>query len=164
MKLKTAGFILSLIIVSGNIFAQNKVNIYNPEANARADIEKAVSLAAENNKHVLIQIGGNWCSWCVLLHNFMHNDAKLDSLLNADYVFVTLNYSKENKNEEILEELGFPHRFGFPVLVILNAQGQRIHTQNTVYLEEGNAYNQKKVYGFLMDWRPNAINKSSYTK
>jgi len=164
MNKKSAVILVALMLVMSITYAQTKVNIYNPLADARADIEKAVSLAAETNKHVFIQIGGNWCPWCVMLHNYLHTDAQLDSLLKADYVFVTLNYSKENKNEQILEELGFPHRFGFPVLVILNAQGKRIHTQNTVYLEEGKAYNQKRVFGFLMDWRPQAVDKLSYVK
>jgi len=29
---------------------------------------------------VLIQIGGNWCSWCIRFHDFYKNDAELVEL------------------------------------------------------------------------------------
>jgi len=164
MMKKIGLLVISLIMFAATMVAQSKINIYHPEADARQQIDSALTVAAQANKHVLIQVGGNWCPWCVMLHNFFKSDAQIDSLLQSDYVFMTLNYSKENKNLDILEQLEFPQRFGFPVLVILNADGKRLHTQNTVYLEEGKGYNQKRVFGFLMDWRPLALNKASYEK
>ena len=57
---------------------------------------------------------------------FGHN--KIENLEN-----VRVNYDPKNKNEEVLAELGYPQRFGFPVFVILDANGNRIHTQNSVF-------------------------------
>ncbi|MCD6111802.1 MAG: hypothetical protein J7J86_00890 [Bacteroidales bacterium] len=73
-----------------------------------------------------------------------------------------VNYSKENKNKEVLEELEFPQRFGFPVLVILNNDGKRIHTQNSAYLEEGKTYNRKKIIDFLNNWSVKALDPKTY--
>ena len=50
-----------------------------------------------------------------------------------------------------------PARFGFPVFVILDEQGKRIHTQNSAYLEEGKGYSEKKVAEFLNIWTPKAV-------
>src|SRR5215217_6175709 len=129
--------ILLLVIVlftSTHSFAQEKPAIYNPQANAEASIKKAVKQAAKENKHVLIQVGGNWCSWCIRFHNIVKNNDTLTQLMNDNYVLVHLNYSPENKNEAQLARLGFPQRFGFPVFIILDGKGQRIHTQNSAYL------------------------------
>ncbi len=58
--------LFSGLLISCVIFAQaTEVNIYNPEADARADIASAVKQAKAENKHVLLQIGGNWCPWCI---------------------------------------------------------------------------------------------------
>lgn len=147
------------------IFAQSKkINIYNPEANAEQQIKEALDKAKVEGKHVFIQVGGNWCSWCIMLHKFYTSENQIDSLLNANYVVYLLNYSKENKNHAVLEQLEFPQRFGFPVIVILDAEGKRLHTQNSVYLEEGRGYNKKNFLEFLSQWTPDAISPDNYKK
>jgi hypothetical protein len=88
----------------------------------------------------------------------------LDSILKADYVLVRINYSKENRNPETMTLLEYPQRFGFPVLVLLDAEGNRLNTQNTAYLEQDKGYNAEKVKGFLLDWNRAAINPVNYPK
>ena len=83
-------------------------------------------------------------------------------MLQADYVFGLLNYSKENKNEDVLASLEFPQRFGFPVIVILNGEGRRLHTQNSAYLEKEKSYDEKKMVEFLRQWSPAALDPKSY--
>ncbi len=137
---------------------------YNPKANAKLDIQNAVKKAKAQGKHVFIQIGGNWCSWCLMLHRFYTQDSEIDSIMNADYVKVMLNYSKENRNFDILSDFGFPQRFGFPVLVILDANGKELHIQNTAYLEEGHGYNKKKFIEFLKNWNTAALDPKNYKR
>jgi len=141
-----------------------KPKLYNPEADAAKDIQAAVSRAAKENKHVLLQMGGNWCVWCLRFDQFVKNDPQLDSIVKANYVVYHLNYSKENENTEIFAKYGYPQRFGFPVFVVLDAKGNRIHTQNSVYLEEGSSYNKKVVMGFFNDWSPAALDPKKYEK
>ncbi len=149
-------------IVNFPVSAQEtKVTIYNPSADAKYEINAAVKKAVSENKHVLIQVGGNWCPWCVKLHN-LYSESSIDSILKADYILVMVNYSKENKNVEVLKELDFPQRFGFPVLVVLNQKGIRIHTQDTGFLEGGTGYDIKKVAEFLNGWTVKAVSPESY--
>ena len=140
--------------------AENK--LYDPTANAQNDIESAVRKAKQENKHVLLQIGGNWCKWCIEFNRFCKADAQIDSLLKVDFVVYHLNYSKENKNEKMLEQYGFPQRFGFPVFVILDEKGNRIHTQNSSYLEDHDSYSKVKIMEFLKQWNRAAIAAKTY--
>jgi hypothetical protein len=73
-----------------------------------------------------------------------------------------LNYSEENKNAAIFKEYGFPNRFGFPVFLIVNADGNLMHTQNSSYLELGKSYDAPKVKEFLLSWTNKALQASSY--
>lgn len=137
-------------------------DLYHPGEDAGARIKADIAKARESGKHVLLQIGGNWCSWCLRFEHFVHEDPQLDSALKADYVVYHLNYSSQNKNPEIMARLGYPQRFGFPVFVILDANGKRLHTQNSAYLEEGKGYNKAKVLEFLDNWSPRALDPAQY--
>lgn len=142
--------------------AQQKKMPYNPKADAKLEVKNAIIKAKTENKHVFIQVGGNWCSWCLMLHKFYSEDAQIDSIMKADYVRVMLNYSRSNKNLDILSAYGFPQRFGFPVILILNDKGELLHTQNTVYLEKDKGYDKKKFISFLKAWNKAALNPDNY--
>lgn len=160
--------LLTLVLIfsfsATNLRAQDttKPRLYHPEANAAADIKAATTRAARSGKHVLLQIGGNWCVWCIRFHNLVSSDTSLSRILTDNYEVVHVNYGPENKNEKLLQQLGYPQRFGFPVFVVLDGKGQRLHTQNSAYLEEGKGHSPKKVAEFLNHWAPAALKAESY--
>ena len=152
---KTLLILVMLLFTATCLLAQTEgVQIYNPDADARADIAAAVKQAKAENKHVLLQIGGNWCPWCVRLHGMETADAQIDSLLKANYVLVLVNIPKEKdkRDPELMASLDNPQRFGFPVLVVLNQEGERIHTQDSWYLEQDKSYDREKLVHFLKMW------------
>jgi thioredoxin-related protein len=156
-------FLVGFWIIGTFIYAQHStIKIYNPEANAREDLNRSILEARQQGKHVMIQIGGNWCPWCIKMHHFFEDNARIDSIIKADYVFLRINYSKENKNLDVLKRLEYPQRFGFPVLVILDADGKRLHTQDTGFLEENEGYSEKKVLTFLREWNVEALDPEQY--
>ncbi|OIP05361.1 MAG: hypothetical protein AUJ97_00995 [Bacteroidetes bacterium CG2_30_32_10] len=144
--------------------AQNeKPTIYNIDADAKTDLNNALDKAAKEGKHLLIQVGGNWCKWCIKFHGFIKSDAQIDSLINVDYVYLLINYSKENRNLEMMKQLEYPQRFGFPVLVVLDAKGKRLHTQDSGFLESGEAsYDREKILIFLKNWNKKALDSNNY--
>jgi len=152
------------MILTVHFVVAQKVEIYNPEADAKAEIKKAVAKAADENKNVFLQIGGNWCPWCVKFHRFVEEDTEMKQYVEENFKVVKVNYDQNNKNEEVLASLDFPQRFGFPVFVILNAKGERIHTQNSAYLEKDKSYDRERVLQFYKQWSPAAIDPKSYIK
>lgn len=148
------------LVVNVSVFAQTKkeaVHIYNPNADAQADINAAVAKAKKEKKHVLVQVGGNWCIWCIRFHDLVDSVPALKDYLNKNYETVMLNWSPENKNEAILKKFSFPGRFGFPVFLVLDGDGKLIHTQNSAYLEEGKGHSPKKILEFLKNWNYGAL-------
>ena len=154
--------LIVLLLFSINCFAGDTTRLYNPYANVGRDIEQALVKAKKEKKHILIQVGGNWCIWCYRLNSFIQTDTLLRRLANDNYVIYHLNYSKENKNPEYMKKLGYPQRFGFPVLIVLNADGKQLHTQDTALLEKGNGYDEEKVKSFLKNWSPGAFDDLLY--
>jgi len=162
MKKSILIILISVFSLSSMIAQTEKPKLYHPEADAKADIAKAISKAKAEGKHVLLQIGGNWCSWCIAFDKKVKETESLRTLLNENYIAYHLNYSRENYNEDILADLDYPQRFGFPVFVVLDSNGKRLHTQNSVYLEEGKGHNEKKILEFFKHWSPVAVDAKSY--
>jgi thioredoxin-related protein len=136
------------------------VHIYNPNADAQADITAAVTKAKTSGKHVLLQVGGNWCVWCIRFHDLVNNTPELKTYLNDKYEYVLVNYSPENKNTAVMNKLGNPGRFGYPNFVVLDGDGKVIHIQDSGALErdkeetekEGKGHSIKKIQDFLQNW------------
>jgi len=156
---------LAILIMSVSFaWSQDSIKLYNPAADAATELSAAIQSAKEQNKHVLIQVGGNWCSWCIRFHQFIKSDVQIDSIVAADYILLRINYSPENENPEVLAKLGFPQRFGFPVLLIVDQNGYRLHTQDTALLEMGKGYDPEKVKRFLLSWNREAVDIENYRK
>jgi thiol:disulfide interchange protein len=151
-----------LLLAGLSASASDSTKLYNPSANVAKDVQAALVKAKKEKKNVLLQIGGNWCVWCYRLNSFVQTDSSIKKLVDANYVVYHLNYSKENKNLDYLAKLGYPQRFGFPVLVVLDADGNRLHTQDSGLLEKGNGYDADKVKGFFKNWAPGAFDGALY--
>lgn len=151
-----------LLLFSLHSYAADTTKLYNPKANVVKDVEQVLARAKKEKKNVLLQIGGNWCVWCYRLNSFIQTDSLLKHILNDNYVLYHLNYSKENKNLDYLKKLGYPQRFGFPVLVVMDANGKQLHTQDSAFLEKGNGYDEEKVKSFLKNWAPGAFDEMLY--
>ena len=131
--------------------------IYDEKADAMSQIDQALEEARESGRFVICQVGGNWCPWCLRFAKFITEDEEIANVVKENFVYIHVNTSKANKNEEALHRLGNPGRFGYPVMVILDDEGRVMHIQNSSYLEEGNSYNHKKVLEFFLNWTRKAI-------
>ena len=161
--MKNIVFLLLISFILTDIAAQSAtVKLYNPESDAKTDIKKAIEQANTDGKHVLLQIGGNWCKWCIAFDKKVSENDTLKSAVESKYIVYHLNYSNENLNEDVLASLSYPQRFGFPVFVVLDGKGKLLHTQNSAYLEEGKGYETKKVLEFFNQWSVAAIDPKNY--
>lgn len=151
--------LLLLLAIPLTISAQDKEEekIYDPELDGMEQISDAIKIAKKSNKHILVQVGGNWCPWCIRFHNYSKEDPDISKMIADSYIVVKLNMSPENKNEQALKRLDSPGRFGYPVFVILDSGGNRIHTQDSGLLEEDKGYSKRKVTTFLKGWAPGSF-------
>ncbi|MBD0401074.1 thioredoxin family protein [Flammeovirga sp. EKP202] len=161
MKKSVAILFITLFTLVSNLAFSQEEN-YDPNANAIADVKAAIHLAKKTNKHVFVKVGGNWCSWCKLYAKFTHDNEDIANIMDDNYVKVLVNWSKENKNPAAMEYLKFPQRFGYPVFVIIDGNGEIIHTQNSAYLEQGSGYDKHKIIQFLKGWTPKAVDPDTY--
>ncbi len=133
--------------------------IYDVNIDANAQIDEALEQARESNRYVLTQVGGNWCPWCIRFAQFADTNMAVNKVINENFVYIHVNTSKENKNIDAMKRLGNPGRFGYPVFVILDREGNVLHIQNSAYLEENKGYSEKKVVECFSNWTEKAIHE-----
>jgi len=124
---------------------------FDPGRDAAADVAAAVALAARQRKHVLVEVGGKWCTWCHVLDRFFRTHDDMRRLRDEHYVWVKVNWSPQNRNEALLAS--WPKVTGYPHLFVLDGTGQLIHSQTTGELEAGKDYDREKMLAFLRDNR-----------
>jgi thioredoxin-related protein len=149
--------VLFVLALSATVTAQEQAKLYDPTLDGMKQLQDAVKKAKSENKHVFVQFGGNWCSWCIKFDAFCKADEEIMKVINDNFVTIKVNQSPENRNEAVMKLLENPGRFGYPVFIIVDGNGKRLHTQDSALLEEGNGYSKTKILSFLKGWSPAAL-------
>lgn len=158
--------LLLVTIVCAN--SQSRVKVYDESINPDTQITEALGKAAANGKYVVAQLGGNWCKWCIRFAKFIDADPDLKKLVDDNFEFIHVNYNPRDPEattdqaatKAALKRLGNPVRFGFPVLVVMDSEGNVIHTQDSGFLESGEGYDKEKVKRFFESWTAEAVNSA----
>ena len=133
-------------------------DIYDREANGTTQIAAALTQAKAEHKYVLVDLGANWCVWCHRLHHILQADATVAKSLNDNFVLLLIDVNHRNgkkRNDVVNDHYGNPMAQGLPVLVVLDANGKQLTTQETGALEDGkSAHDPAKVTAFLEKWAP----------
>ncbi|MGB3394021.1 MAG: thioredoxin family protein [Stenotrophomonas sp.] len=127
---------------------------FDPARDPAADLETAKVEAQRGGKRIMLDVGSEECAWCHLLDAFMEGDSEMRRFRDAHYVWVKVNYSKDNENVAFLSR--FPAITGYPHLFVLDANGALLHSQLTDELENGKGYDRARFFAFLKQWAPPA--------
>lgn len=127
---------------------------YHPEADAQRDIDSLINKAGLENKHIILQAGGNWCIWCLRFNEFIHTNEAVKNVLAANFLYYHLNYSPENKNVEVFKKYA-PEgsKLGYPFFIVLDKKGNVVAIQESGSLESGKGYDEEKVLKFFNSWK-----------
>jgi thiol:disulfide interchange protein len=128
-------------------------DIYDESADGSKQIAEALKTARDENKHVLLQFGANWCPWCHKLHALYSSDRSVAEILKKDYVLVMIDVN-QGRNQATDEKYGHPIKLGLPALVVLDADGKQLTTKDSGELEHGAFHSPQKVAAFLNQWAP----------
>ncbi len=160
-------FIFALFVFTGtSIFAQNSAapkktsqpaenftrEKFDPMKNPNDDLQAAMASAAKQNKRIVLDVGGEWCGWCIHMDKFLAANADLNKLRDDNFVWVKVNMSEENENKEFLA--AYPEIKGYPHLFVLEKDGTLLKSKDTSELEDGKTYNLQKFTDFLKEYAP----------
>ena len=129
------------------------VDVYDPARDPAQDLKQAILIAQNENKRIMLELGGDWCIWCKFMDEFYKTHKDILGFRAENYVLVKINVSEENMNKEFLSQ--FPAAAGYPHIYILDGEGTFLHSQDTVELEDGaDSYVPEVFMAFLQKWAP----------
>lgn len=123
---------------------------YDPERDPFEDGNSALQNAKETQRRVIIEVGGDWCSWCHILEEFITNTPTVHEQLHDNFVVLKVNFSDANENESFLD--GLPKITAYPHLFITENDGSIIYSGNIVQLLENGNYSRERFNHFLDKW------------
>jgi thioredoxin-related protein len=135
-----------------------KPALYDPKADARAQIEAATAKAKRDHSRVLVMFGFEGCSWCHKLHALFEQNPDISKVLRNEYALVLVDIGAPHANELLKECKAALAReelqkgVGFPFLAVLDSGGKVVTAQRTEPLEEGKGHDPARVKAFLDRW------------
>ena len=125
---------------------------FDPARDPAQDLDVALRIARAAGRRVILDVGGEWSSWCRALDRFFTANADLKHYRDTRYVWLKVNWSKENRNEAFLRR--FPAIKDYPHLFVLDGGGRLLHSQDAEALETTKDYDPAAVRAFLVKWAP----------
>jgi len=125
--------------------------VYDDTSDPFVDAVAAVKLAKETDRNVLIEIGGNWCSWCHKMDAFLESNPEVYQALHSKYVLLKISVSDSNENEAFMKSL--PPVLGYPHMYISTSAGKMLLSKDTAELIEEDDYSKTQWLLFLNKWQ-----------
>ena len=125
--------------------------VYNAERDVFKDANAALTLAKKTNRNVLIEIGGNWCTWCHKMDAFLLKNPKVYQALHSKYVLLKISVSDANENKAFMDTL--PPVLGYPHMYISTASGKMLLSKDTAELQGDTGYSVEYWLTFLHKWQ-----------
>ncbi|MDY6248236.1 MAG: thioredoxin family protein, partial [Prevotella sp.] len=62
--------------------------VYNEQIDPLEQIDAALLQAKSEGKFVIVQLGGNWCPWCLRFADFITNNEEISQLVAQNFVYI----------------------------------------------------------------------------
>jgi thioredoxin-related protein len=125
---------------------------YDKTRDPAADLQTAVAQAKQENKRILLEIGGEWCIYCRLLNKTIHDDERLTRRLDDSFIVIKVNFSPDVTNEAFLSQ--YPSIRSYPHLFVLESNGTLLLSENPDSLMKDDKYVPDLILAFLEKWAP----------
>ncbi len=160
-------FTLALLAVTLPLRAESEYprlgsDVFDSKANGDTQVDAALARAKTENKHVLIMLGANWDVWSHRLCRTFLANPQINRRIGADYVLVLVDVNTrkgDKRNGALNEKFGDPIQHGLPSLVVLDANGLVLVTQETGNFELDGQHDPQRLGAFLTKWAPVRVAK-----
>lgn len=128
-------------------------DFYPADADASAEIKRALGRAASGHRRVLLVFGGNWCYDCHVLDAAFHS-AEIAPLVARSYEVVHVAVGEYNKNLDVAKRYDVPLEKGVPAIAVLDSDGKLLYSQKGGEFEKARAMGPEEIVEFLQRWKP----------
>jgi thiol-disulfide isomerase/thioredoxin len=98
-------------------------------------LDAAFARASTDGKRVIVDFGGNWCSWCRALAGVMAR-SEVKPFVDANFEVVPVDISsvegRMDRNAEVLQRFGVSKVGGVPWLVVAEPDGKVVASSDAI--------------------------------
>ena len=156
---RTTTIAISLLLLMAAAAAQITFNpkLYDPEADAKAEIAKAVREAGREHKRILLVFGANWCPDCHALDYRFHQEP-IKALVENNFIVVHVDTGEGEgryaKNVDLAEQYQIPLKKGIPAIAVLSERGRLLSSQRDGQFSSARRLDPQQIVEFLNQWKP----------
>ena len=121
---------------------------YNAAADAKADVQQALSAATSNHVPVLIVFGANWCEDCRSLDRDLHKGPNVGLMAQA-FTVVKVDVGNFDRNLDIATAYGNPIAKGIPAVVVVSEDNKVLYSSKAGELADARRMSTNGVYAFF---------------
>jgi thioredoxin 1 len=121
---------------------------YDEAADARSDLERALTAAKSEQKPVLVIFGANWCPDCRALDRAL-TSGKNAELVGREFKVVKVDVGQFDRNLDIAARYGNPIKKGIPAAVVLSPQAEVLYATRAGELADARHMSETGVYDFF---------------
>jgi thioredoxin 1 len=121
---------------------------YNETADAKANIQQALTQATAKQTEVIVVFGANWCGDCRMLDTAMKSGTSAP-LLAQDFQIVKVNVGRWDKNLDLAKSYGVPLEKGIPAVAILSSSNKVLYVTKEGELANARQMGENGIYDFF---------------
>jgi len=123
-------------------------NPYNEAADAKLEIDQALTQSAATMTPIILVFGANWCGDCKMLDAAMKNGASA-SLLSRDFKIVKVNVGHFDKNLDLAKSYEVPLSKGIPAVVVISSKKDVLYATREGELANARQMGDNGIYEFF---------------
>jgi thioredoxin 1 len=121
---------------------------YDESADAKADVQRALSAAKAGQRPVLVIFGANWCEDCRVLDHALKTGRNA-TLMAREFEVVKVDVGRFNRNLDIARAYGDPIKKGIPAAVVLSADNRVLYATRAGELADARRMSETGISDFF---------------
>ena len=126
---------------------------YDENANADAVVAAAFARAKKSHRLVMLDLGGNWCPDCIILHNLMEVP-EMKKFVDTHYEVALVDVGRFDKNAQIGARYGYNTRLkGVPTVLVVDPSTNKVINGDRVFaLSTARSQSPQDLADYLAHW------------
>lgn len=121
---------------------------YEESADAKVDIQQALTAAKRDRVPVLVVFGANWCEDCRALDTALKASPNAQ-LLAKEFKVVKVDVGRFDRNLDVDRAFGDPIKRGIPAAVVLSPDAQVLYATRAGELADARRMSESGIHDFF---------------
>lgn len=140
--------LVALLSAVFTVVASAAPSPYDESANAKTEVQRALTAAKSEHVPVLVILGANWCEDCRALDAVLKN-GKSAELIAREFKVVKVDVGNFDRNLDLVAAYGNPIKQGIPAAVVLSPNNEVLYATKAGELADARNMSETGIYEFF---------------